>query len=611
MHNFFLPSRPNFLTHTKLLKMKNLICWLAILYCLPQLLPAQTSIDTLTTKPNKISIGFNTGYDLNPQYSNDYTFYGTNGGLKLGLTLEYNFKNFGIGLDYDYLSNKSKSLISNILYSDSTLVSPIDKTDISQSISRHFIGIGPNYKFDLTSSLKVTTYLRGGFALIKGGELVTTTPNQTGNVDYQVLFSGVDSKGVGAKGGLNLDYKISNNLALTSSAYYMQHFSVHPDNGFDNSNLGSIGLIYGHSPIINVRDEQAIGSGNPYFLPSPNEEESVPCATYSSIGIELGIKYLFNNKTPKKEICNNCNCPDDGHKVIVTMRDEISGKIIPDADVAIKDLNGNIIATGTTNSYGTADLGEVPHDNYYVTGNIYGIESESTSIAESEFTPDKIIQIEVLYSDMRFLLKGKVTNKGSRSPESNVIVSLTDTKTKDVKQKNSDGQGVFGFPLEKNSSYELIGVKENKLSDIQKATTVGLVRSTTLFVDLELGVENFDCGLGTVLDIKYEYDKDALLDESKFELDKIVRYMMDHDVARIELSSHTDSRGTNEYNQDLSHRRAQAAVSYIMLNGISKSKIIAQGYGETRLLNRCKDGVNCSEPEHRINRRTEAKLLCK
>ncbi|AYN01327.1 OmpA family protein [Chryseobacterium sp. 3008163] len=79
---------------------------------------------------------------------------------------------------------------------------------------------------------------------------------------------------------------------------------------------------------------------------------------------------------------------------------------------------------------------------------------------------------------------------------------------------------------------------------------------------------------------------------------------------KVELSSHTDSRASNAYNQKLSQRRADSSVSYIVSHGIERSRLVSRGAGETELLNRCSDNVACSEEEHRINRRTEFKILC-
>jgi outer membrane protein OmpA-like peptidoglycan-associated protein len=77
----------------------------------------------------------------------------------------------------------------------------------------------------------------------------------------------------------------------------------------------------------------------------------------------------------------------------------------------------------------------------------------------------------------------------------------------------------------------------------------------------------------------------------------------------IELSSHTDARGRDEYNLELSQRRANSAKSWLVNKGILDERIVPKGYGEQQILNHCVNDVKCSEEEHRLNRRTEFKIL--
>ncbi|HHS95147.1 MAG TPA: OmpA family protein, partial [Phaeodactylibacter sp.] len=78
---------------------------------------------------------------------------------------------------------------------------------------------------------------------------------------------------------------------------------------------------------------------------------------------------------------------------------------------------------------------------------------------------------------------------------------------------------------------------------------------------------------------------------------------------KIELSSHTDSRGTRAYNEALSRKRAEAALKYLVARGIAPERLQVVGHGESQIRNRCTDGVDCSEKEHQFNRRTEIKIL--
>lgn len=109
--------------------------------------------------------------------------------------------------------------------------------------------------------------------------------------------------------------------------------------------------------------------------------------------------------------------------------------------------------------------------------------------------------------------------------------------------------------------------------------------------------------------IYYEYNSARLTPESKMQLDKLEILLVKNNELNIELRSHTDARGSKEYNLELSQKRAEAAVSYLVGKGIAKTRFHANGLGESMLLNECEGDVPCSEPEHAINRRTEIRLF--
>ena len=109
--------------------------------------------------------------------------------------------------------------------------------------------------------------------------------------------------------------------------------------------------------------------------------------------------------------------------------------------------------------------------------------------------------------------------------------------------------------------------------------------------------------------IYFDYNKSNIRPDAAAELDKIVNIMRDNGDLVIEVGSHTDSRGTTEYNQALSDRRAKSSVLYITENGIETYRVYGKGYGESQLVNQCEDGVKCTDPEHQKNRRTEFKVV--
>lgn len=124
--------------------------------------------------------------------------------------------------------------------------------------------------------------------------------------------------------------------------------------------------------------------------------------------------------------------------------------------------------------------------------------------------------------------------------------------------------------------------------------------------------EEIDCTLAdfNLLPIFYELGSARLTQASRKVIDeKLLALMQQKPNIKIELASHTDSRGSATSNQDLSQRRAQSVVNYLVSKGINRSRMIPRGYGESKLVNRCKDGVSCSEAEHQANRRTEFRVI--
>ena len=114
--------------------------------------------------------------------------------------------------------------------------------------------------------------------------------------------------------------------------------------------------------------------------------------------------------------------------------------------------------------------------------------------------------------------------------------------------------------------------------------------------------------LTIIENIYYDYGDWHILPGAENTLEKVAKVMQLDPSITIEISSHTDSRGSAQDNIVLSQKRAQAVVDYLVKRGIDKKRLTAIGYGESKLLNRCKDGVDCAEEEHAKNRRTEFKI---
>ena len=105
--------------------------------------------------------------------------------------------------------------------------------------------------------------------------------------------------------------------------------------------------------------------------------------------------------------------------------------------------------------------------------------------------------------------------------------------------------------------------------------------------------------------IYFDLDKDNIRPDAALELAKVFAVMEEYPNMKVDVRSHTDSRASFKYNEDLSERRAKSTAEWLIANGINRNRLTWKGYGETQLINGCADGVDCSEAEHQMNRRSE------
>lgn len=112
-----------------------------------------------------------------------------------------------------------------------------------------------------------------------------------------------------------------------------------------------------------------------------------------------------------------------------------------------------------------------------------------------------------------------------------------------------------------------------------------------------------------LLHIYYDFDQAFIRNDAMPELEKLKKLMEENPQYIIEIGSHTDARGSDHYNQRLSQRRAEAVVRWLSDKGISRSRLVARGYGEQINVNDCVNNVPCTEREHQMNRRTEFKVI--
>ena len=590
--------------------MKNPIKLLVMLFVFANTFSAMAQQEPL--ERNYFQISPRVGYDF-PTYNNNTPYIDYKGGMDLGLSLDYYWNWFGLGADFDYIKNAPKSTypISDLFEADG--MTPINTFGLSEdNISRMFYGIGPNVQFrNKMGTFTTEINTRFGLASIKGGRTYlegTSTASNTFPLNFHAGYN--DSQVLTAKGQLRLTYFITKNIGINAGAYYMRHFGV--------QELNESGVSAMYQPFTsmteNIDRPMNLLDGEPLL-----REEPCDC-DISSIGVFAGVTFKLN-KAKKENICPVCEedhfphcCATCGCGITVTAKDKFTGETLPNTDIVLTDLNGNIVQTGTTNSYGVVVFNDVIEDHYIIKGKLYNVSLEDESVTKDDFKncqkESSGIQKVIVYADQNFILKGNVLECNAEEGIQGVEISLSDKVNSGEKHTLSDAEGAFLFHLKQASKYALNGKKDGYYSNEVEISTSSYNRDKTLFIDFEMCVD--PCGKAIKLDnINFDLDKADILPSAIPDLQRVVRLMQDNPNIHVEMSSHTDSQGSDEYNRQLSQRRADATVNYIVNQGISKSRLMGRGAGESELKNtKCANNVPCTDDEHRINRRTEFKVVC-
>ncbi|MGJ7033424.1 OmpA family protein [Niabella hirudinis] len=298
--------------------------------------------------------------------------------------------------------------------------------------------------------------------------------------------------------------------------------------------------------------------------------------------------------------------------IIIKVTDQPTGQPLKDVAVKIINEGSREAFTAVTDANGLIPAyANVRAGRYRVIGEKNGVSTTEAIITDADFrTRNTTIIKELQHNDARFTLEGKTINKQTKNLLPFIQTMLTNENKASVQQKTSDTNAAFVYLLDPNTDYTISAQHKGYFSNKEKITTKGLNRNKVMYVDLELDVMEFKQGASIVLkDIFYDFNKADIRPDAALVLDNLVKALKENATIRIELSSHTDSRGSDSYNLKLSQKRAEAAVKYLVSKGIQGNRLRAKGYGETKLVNYCADGISCTEEQHQQNRRTEIRVL--
>jgi outer membrane protein OmpA-like peptidoglycan-associated protein len=282
-----------------------------------------------------------------------------------------------------------------------------------------------------------------------------------------------------------------------------------------------------------------------------------------------------------------------------------------------------------TNEQGMIQV-RLPKAGYVFNVKKVGYKSRQLTFTNLEKRPSIFIYLERV--DGMIPLIGSVVGKDGFVIQG-AAISLTNLTTGETNILNSDYWGNFSGYLKCNESYKLSANSGLKTSSVELISTVNTpcdkARNVSLNISGLSGIgaisamsaaedtlnglkENKTIVEGAILKLRriyYNYGDATIRPDARPDLDNLVALLKKYPDMEIELGSHTDSRGRSDYNQLLSQKRADNAIKYLISNGIMPQRMKSIGYGETILLNRCKDGVHCAEIDHQTNRRTEVKII--
>lgn len=288
--------------------------------------------------------------------------------------------------------------------------------------------------------------------------------------------------------------------------------------------------------------------------------------------------------------------------------DLATGSAIPNATILLKDkMNQTVLeVVANTDQEGRYSF-DVDYDEKYI---IIGVKNGYFQKEVKVNSSDKsgfLDRVDLPLTAYEYAAEGRVLLASDGSPAEGATVLLKTLEGEVLQELVVDETGMYHFGLDPESQYVVEAFREGYPPQTIELDTRGKP-ATVINSDLRLFA--FETGTIVRLDnIYYDYDKHDIRQDAARELDRLVKFLKENPSMRIELSSHTDARGSDPYNMRLSQRRADAAVAYLIQKGIEPKRLTAKGYGESKLLNNCGNDTECSEAQHQQNRRTEFRIL--
>ncbi len=336
-------------------------------------------------------------------------------------------------------------------------------------------------------------------------------------------------------------------------------------------------------------------------------------------------------------LLQNQRVPNRALDVTVTVVDKVTGTPIEGAEVRMlnydastvigRDERGNLITVqkvdgkeiisalppdkginGSTNAGGRFSA-EVKPGNYVIIAAKEMYQTRQVRLPISKAGNELTIALERSANSNKVRWNASVFNYVTNAPLAGATLVLTNRTTQAKDTVVTDANGQVDYYLDKNTKYKIDMFQGGRLLGSSEINTAAWSLPNQIMM------QNFSVAPllpGTVIElpnIYYNFNDATLRPDARKDLDLVVSLLKQQPTITIEIASHTDCRGSSKYNEELSQRRANGVVEYLVQNGIHRDRLRPVGYGESQPRNHCHDGVPCTEAEHARNRRTEIRIL--
>ncbi|WP_188459176.1 OmpA family protein [Psychroflexus planctonicus] len=410
-----------------------------------------------------------------------------------------------------------------------------------------------------------SNYNEGTIAVTNDGKTMYFTRNDYTGRKYQTNSEGVGQLRLYRASWVSGEWKDVQELEFTDSEYSYSHPALSPDNKhlYFSSNMPG---GFGQSDIYRVTLNEDGSFGEPENLgdkintpgresfPFIDTDETLYFSTDGHLGLGgLDIFYTRETKT-------GFSYPTNLGEPVNTKADDFSFSYYPAKKAG------------------------------YVASNRDGLG-----------TADNIYQLELIQPMDETMLIVSVTDSETKKPIEGVEVIVYDDEENEVKRAATKKDGIAKLLVISYEDYDVqanrkgyeSGSESLKAEGNEMPVNISLVPIEPLIIERKVVLD----------EIYFDFDKFKIIPKSALELDQLIATLKKYDDIRLRVESHTDRRGPEEYNQQLSEKRAKSTVAYMIENGIAEDRLEAVGLGESKPINDCSAG--CTEDQHRENRRSE------